>query len=116
MVSKLSVEISGKLSISNMGNTFAKGKKLSDEHKEKISKSLIGRPKSETHKKSLQKPKSNTKNMNKHSKKQVIFLETKLVYTSIKEASESTGVSKEGISRVCSGKLKTSGGYTWKLL
>jgi len=38
------------------------------------------------------------------------------VYKSIYEASKKTGVDKKGISNSCNGKLKTSGGYTWKLV
>lgn len=34
-------------------------------------------------------------------------------FLSMKEASEATGATADGISRVCSGKRKTAGGYKW---
>ena len=36
-------------------------------------------------------------------------------YPSLKEAGEINKISKNSISRCCSGKLKTAGGYIWKL-
>jgi hypothetical protein len=44
---------SKQVSVSNLGNTYAKGKILSEEHKKGISNSLKGKPKSEEHKKKL---------------------------------------------------------------
>lgn len=49
-------------------------------------------------------------------KEVIMFLNEEFIneYKSIKDASQKTGVCKTGISKCCSGKLKTSGGYTWK--
>ena len=46
-------------------------------------------------------------------KKPVICYETKEEYESIQNAFEKTGIDKTSISRVCSGKAITAGGYHW---
>lgn len=46
--------------------------------------------------------------------KKVINMDTNTIYSSVKEASESLGISDSGISLCCKGKLNTSGGYHWK--
>lgn len=54
---------------------------------------------------------------NKISKKvQQYSLDGKLLkeYTSLKNAEEETGIFKSNISRVCKGKLKSTGGFIWK--
>lgn len=46
--------------------------------------------------------------------KQVICLETGVVYSSIKEAETITGIKRTSIVPCCKGKQKTAGGYHWK--
>ena len=45
--------------------------------------------------------------------KAVVCLETKKIYSSIKEASEVTGLNRAGLSRACTGVYKTCGGFHW---
>lgn len=47
-------------------------------------------------------------------KKQVICVESDVVYDSLVMASEATGISRTNLSVCCSGKQKTAGGYHWK--
>ena len=49
-------------------------------------------------------------------KKAVICLETNVVYESMTAAAKFVGVTKTQIGRVCSGKIKSTKGYTFKLL
>lgn len=44
----------------------------------------------------------------------VICVETGVEYPSLKEAQAKTGIRYENISKVCSGKHKTAGGFHWK--
>ena len=44
----------------------------------------------------------------------VINLDTGEVYKTPKDASRATGIHNDSISRVCKGKSKTAGGYTWR--
>lgn len=44
----------------------------------------------------------------------VICIETSVIYNSIKEAGELNNIDPSCISKVCSGKRKTAGGYHWK--
>ena len=46
----------------------------------------------------------------------VINLDTGEVYKTPKDASRSTGIHNDSISRVCKGKSKTAGGYRWRYL
>ena len=46
----------------------------------------------------------------------VINLDTGEVYQTPKDASRSTGIHNDSISRVCKGKSKTAGGYRWRYL
>lgn len=46
--------------------------------------------------------------------KRVLCIETNTVYDSIRQAEEKTGIPHANIIKVCQGKLKTCGGYTWK--
>lgn len=46
----------------------------------------------------------------------VINLDTGDVYQTPKDASRSTGIHNDSISRVCKGKSKTAGGYRWRYL
>lgn len=46
--------------------------------------------------------------------KETLCVETGIVYTSVQEAAEKTGINKGNIASVCSGKRKTAGGYHWR--
>lgn len=48
--------------------------------------------------------------------KQVMCIETGIVYPSINEASRKTGANRQTIADVCNGKLKTAKGYHWKFI
>ena len=48
--------------------------------------------------------------------KPVRCVETNVVYSSIKTASEETGIIRGSISNVCRGKTKTAGGYHWRFV
>lgn len=64
------------------------GKKLSEEHKQKLSEAYKG--------------------------KKVICLEMGIVFGSTMDASRKTGINQSSISQVCQGKRKTAGGYHWQ--
>lgn len=48
------------------------------------------------------------------NKKGVVCIELNKTYTSIKEASRSTGINDSQITRCCKGKNNTAGGYHWR--
>lgn len=50
----------------------------------------------------------------KRSKTKVLCIETNIKYNSAKEAERITGIDSGSIGRVCNGKRKTAGGYSWK--
>lgn len=88
-----------------------KGEKIifTQTHREKISKALKGIQRSdEVH--------ANMSAAQIKTKKAVICLETNIVYESITKASKSMGLEKTQIGRVCSGKIKTTKGYTFKFI
>ena len=57
---------------------------------------------------------SNTQRNRADCSKQVICIETGIVYPSINEASRQTGADRNTIADACKGKLKTAKGYHWK--
>ena len=119
-----------------------KGRKVSEETKRKISNSTKGVPKSETARKNIiaaQNWKNNIgkklsdeqrKKMSEARKgirppnhvleaaiksrlKKVLCVETKEVFSSVKDASQKMGITSSCISRVCNGKRKKTCGYTF---
>lgn len=74
-----------------------KGKKKSEEHREKISNTLKGQF---INRKDESRP--------------VLCVETGKVFQSISEAYRQTGVYVNNISHVCKGKRKTAGGFHWQ--
>lgn len=50
----------------------------------------------------------------KSHQKSIICLETGIIYSSIKKASEETNINSGHISDVCKGNRKTAGGYHWQ--
>ena len=115
----LSEETKRKIGEANNGDKNGMfGKKLSDETKRKIGDScrgekhyIYGKHRSEETKEKLRK--AHSRPQNKHRKK-VICIETGIVYPSIIDAYEQTGVSRAGICLVCNGKQKSAGGYSWR--
>ena len=53
------------------------------------------------------------KKMGARSSKQVICVETGIIYPSVRAASEAVGTSTENIAGVCRGRYKTAKGYHW---
>lgn len=104
-----------------------KGKKFSEEHKNKISESHKGKKMSrEAVEKSRLKRigiKLSQETKNKISislkgrsvknKKKVINLDTKEIFSSMTDAAKSIGVSHTAIFYCCSGKYKKSGNFRW---
>lgn len=106
------------------------GKNLSELHRQKISNSMSGRKFSEKHKKHLSESKKNIKfsneqkeNMAKAHKKQFKKIIQKdlhgniiNIWDSIGEASRSTNISRNAISKcICkTTKNKTGGGFIWE--
>lgn len=115
----LSEETKKKIGEANKGNKNGMfGKKLSEETKRKIGDSCRGekhynwgKHRSEETKKKLRE--AHSRPNNKH-RKSVVCAETGIVYPSIIDAHEQTGVSKSGICLACNGKQKSAGGYSWR--
>lgn len=84
------------------GNPFY-GKHHSEEAKKKMSEYHKNRVMTEEWK----------SNIGKSQWKKVINNTTGEIFNSIKEASEKTGIKATHISKVCKGKGKTTGGYSW---
>lgn len=102
---KLSDETKRKLSELNKGKNNPKyGKHLSDETKEKIRNTKMG----------ANNPCYGKTGANNPNARAVICIETNTVYGSTIEASKEFGIVRSGITRCCSGKSKTAGGYHWK--
>ena len=82
-----------------------KGRKLTEEHKQKLSNSAKQRhtPCSESKRESLR---NNYPNM-----KKVYCVETNTIYKSVQECARELGLWATLVSKVCSGKLKSTGGY-----
>lgn len=92
-----------------------KGKKRGptpEETKEKIRKANTGKHPSEEIRKRMSEGKKGKSN---GQEKPVICIETGIIYSSLKEAEEKTGIFHSNISKVCNNKgLKTTGGYHWQ--
>lgn len=93
------------------------GKNVSEETKQRISENNArywsGKHRSEETKQKLRL--AHSRPYNKH-KRPVRCIETGVVYPSIVDAFEQTGVDRAGICLVCNGKRKTSGGYHWEFV
>lgn len=103
--------------IDNGGNCVGK---CSEEHKKKISEKLSGKNNSFYGKKhsieSRNKISLNHADVSggKHPKaKAVKCIETEIVYSCVREASEKTHIVQSNISRCCLGERKTAGGFHW---
>ena len=85
-----------------------KGRKLSDEHKEKLKLSHIGKNTG----KRTEEQKQNMRKNNKRKKK-VLCIETNIIYESISEAGRKTNIDYRNIHRSCNNN-KIAGGYHWQ--
>lgn len=106
-VNKVSEETKKKMSESHLGeNNCNYGKQFSEETRTKMSESHKGANYSDETRKKMSKAKS----------KPVLCVETGIVYSSVREASNMTGISETTISRVCNGAkgYKKAGGYHWQ--
>jgi len=118
---KMSEETKQKISASLKGNKKLeetkqkisqsnKGKKRSDETKQKMSEAQIGKHSYQQ----TEEFKIKIKAVQKRFMKMVVCKETGEVFVSVSEASRHFGIPQPNISRVCSGKVKTAGGYHFK--
>lgn len=109
------------------------GMKHSEETRRKMSEAHLGRRNSEEHnmkiskaKKGQPSPLKGTTFTNEHkrriqesarkSMKKVLCVETGIIYESLHEAGRKTGADYRNISNCCHGKIKTTGGYHWRLV
>lgn len=92
-----------------------KGKKLSEETKQKLSDAHKG----DKHWNYGNKWDEETINQNRLSqpnRKRVRCIETDIIYDSINQASKSTGINYTSLKDCVSGKQKTAGGYHWEVI
>lgn len=102
-------EIKKKISIAQHNRISPlKGRKLSDEHKEKLKLSHIGKNTG----KRTEEQKQNMRKNNKRKKK-VLCIETNIIYESISEAGRKTNIDYRNIHRSCNNN-KIAGGYHWR--
>ena len=142
-VGTMAQETKDKISKANMGNQYGKGHVLSEEHKRKISEAMKGNQHSkglkmtEHVKKILLESRQNEevrrkisnaltgkkqseehrrKNSESHKGiggKKVVCIETRVVYSSIRDASKQLNLKGHHISTCCSGNRQTCGGFHW---
>jgi group I intron endonuclease len=109
----------------NMGNTYRKGKKMSDESKEKIGKGNRGKKRTPEVIESLRGPRGNKHSPEAIEQKKQSLYKTILQFSldgefikewkGIKIASSELNISYTGITNCIKGKYKTCGSFIWKL-
>ncbi len=118
---KLTKKSCEKISIAKKGH-----KMFTNEWKDKISKSMKGKPLSEEHKQKLRKPKQTNESRNKISlgnkdKRNIPIIQKDLKgnvikeWKSGKEASIILNIQKSNINNAIHGRLKTYKGFIWKI-
>lgn len=118
----MSAESKLKISKSMMGNKNGLGKPCSFEKAKKISEAQKGRKLTEEHKQKLSNsakqrhvPCSDSKRevlrKSHPNMKKVYCSETNTIYTSVQECARQLGLWATLVSKVCAGKLKSTGGY-----
>ena len=108
----MSLETRAKISLANRGK---KRSPRTEEQRKRLSESLKGRVFSPEHCRHISESKKGKNAMANNPKaKRVRCIETGKVYECMKEATLDIGVSNHNISSVCSGKLKTAGGFHWE--
>lgn len=119
---KMSEEIRQKKSQAMIGNQNGLGKPCSKEKAEKISKAQKGKKLTEEHKQKLSngaknrhtpcsEQKRETLRNNYPKMKQVYCIETDTLYKSVQECARQLGLWATLVSKTCSGKIKSTGGY-----
>lgn len=107
-----SEEAKRKLSEANKGENHPMyGKHLSEETRKRMSESKKGKHLSEEHRRKIGEAMKGEKNP---CSKKVLCVETGVIYGSVREASRELNLHQSGISLVCIGKYKTTGGYHFK--
>lgn len=103
--------------ISNGG--FSNGKH-SDETRKKMSAGRIGagnpqygKPLAEDHKEKIRKTREE-RGYEPVNKRQILCVETGVIYESTAQATRETGISNSLIRRVCYGEKKSAGGFHWQ--
>ena len=97
-------------------NNFMYGKKLTKEHKKKLSESLKGNRNAsgKRSKESIKNISESHKGLPSNRRIKVINLDTGEIFNSIKEAGEKYNMKNPyNICACCAGKRKTAGGYRW---
>lgn len=97
---------------------------VSPQTKLKMSETRKGVAKTEAHKRAIsaalkqyeRTAEHNRNNQLAQHRKEVMCIETGIVYESLSEAERLTGVLGESISRQCRGKQKTAGGLHWRFI
>lgn len=123
--SQLPTEVRKKMSKAMMGNQNGLGHPCTEEKKQKISMAQKGRKLTEEHKAKLSEaakkrhvPCSEEKkkilSQNYPHKKKVYCFEVNKVYSSVQECARKLKLNPSLVSRVCRGKLHTTGGYHLK--
>lgn len=119
---EMPLEVRQKISKALTGNKNGLGHPCSEEKKRKISESQKGRKFSEEHKRKLSEaakkrhvPCSQEKreklSKNYPHQRKVYCLETKEVYRSVQECARQLNIHATNVTKVCKGKLKSTGGY-----
>ena len=101
------------------------GKHHSEETREKIRASLVGRKGPEKSEETRRKLSDSLKGHEVSAetresireaahKKQVLCVETGIVYQSVRDAQRQTGADRSVIIKCCTGRSKTAGGYHWE--
>lgn len=123
--SQLPKEIREKMSKAMMGNQNGLGHPCTEEKKQKISMAQKGRRLTEEHKAKLSEAakkrhvpcseeKKKTLSQNYPNKRRVYCDETDTVYSSVRECARQLNLHATLVSKVCRGKLHTTGGYHLK--
>ena len=82
--------------------------------KENLNNELTLKRKREKYKKGHSEETKEKMRKSSPNKKKVLCVETGIIYESASEASRQTGIWSVNIRRVCKGKVKSAGGYSWK--
>jgi hypothetical protein len=101
-------EVRKKISDSKIGNTHTLGKKFTEEHRRKISEAHRGKTFTAQHV-------ANMVEVNRHKMIPVIRNDG-VMYESLHAAAKDTGAHPSNISACCKGRIKQSGGYSWKFV
>lgn len=101
-------EVRKKISDSLIGNARTLGKKFTEEHRRKMSEAHRGKTFTAQHV-------ANMVEVNRHKMIPVIRNDG-IVYESLHAAAKDTGTHPSNISACCKGRIKQTGGYSWKFV